>query len=110
MIRTGAMRHEVVIQRLAQQQDAAGQQSVEWVEVVRRRAAIQRLPGNEVWALAQKAGRVPTVFRLRFVPGILPEMRVVCAGVVYEIISAVDQTGIGEELVITAAARVEEAP
>lgn len=108
MVRTGEMRHQVRIEVRTATQDAAGQQADYWTEVVTRRAAIDRMPGSEVWASAQRSGRVPTVFRLRFLEGVSPGMRLVCDEKVFNILSAVDMAGRREELVITAEELVGE--
>lgn len=102
MVRAGEMRHEVRIEQRTSTLDPAGQQLDAWMTIAERRAAIQRAPGQEIWASAQRHGRVPTVFHLRYLDGVLPEMRVVLGDRVYDILSAIDPSGRREELVITA--------
>jgi SPP1 family predicted phage head-tail adaptor len=104
------MRHRVVIQRRATGVDAAGGVRNTWEEFASRLAAIEWAAGSEVWASAQRSGRVPTVFRLRYLPEVTPGMRVVYGSRVYNILSAVDQEGRKAELVITAEELVGEAP
>lgn len=110
MVHAGAMRHSIDLQQQATTQDAAGQQSLTWTTFATRRAAVDRAPGSEVWASAQRGGRVPVVFRLRFLSGVTPAMRVVFGGKAHNILSAVDEGGRGEELVITAEEIAEAAP
>jgi SPP1 family predicted phage head-tail adaptor len=109
-MRPGAMRHRVTIQRRASGVEAAGGVLNGWEDFATRSASIDRAPGSEVWAAAQKSGRVPVVFRLRYLAGVTPAMRLLHKGVVHEIKSAVDMEGRGAELVITAEELVEEAP
>lgn len=110
MIRAGPMRHVVTIQVRSTEQDAAGEPVDVWTTFATRRAAVERTPGRELVASAQRQGRVPTIFRLRFLAGVMPAMRIVHGGKVHEITSAIDQEGRGEELIITAEEIVEGSP
>lgn len=103
MIRAGPMRFQVVIERRTDEQDDAGQQLDEWDVFATRRAAMQRVTGDEIETAQQEAARVPTTFRLRWLDGVLPAMRLTCDGKVYDIKSAVDPDGLKNELIITAA-------
>ena len=107
-MRAGDMRHQVRLEERTTLQDAAGEPQLTWNLVAERRASIERSPGREVWASAQRSGRVPTVFRLRYLDGVTPAMRLIFDGKVYDILSAIDQAGRGEELLITAEEHVEE--
>lgn len=101
MMRAGQMRHQVRIEVQSTTQDTSGEQSQTWSEFATRMAAIERSRGNEVWASAQRSGRVPVVFHLRYLAGVTPGMRVVFDGKVHNILSAIDQEGRGEELILT---------
>lgn len=107
MVRAGDMKHRIKIQQRSTTQDAAGEPANTWTLFAERWAAIERTPGNETWASAQRSGRVPTVFRLRYLAGVTPAMRVVFGGKVLNVLSAVDQAGRKEELLITAEELVE---
>lgn len=102
MIRAGEMRHQVVIERRSDTQSSSGEQTQDWLLVATRRAAMQRVTGQELWTAQQQAARVPTTFRLRWLDGVLPAMRLSCEGKVYDIKSAIDPDGLRNELVITA--------
>ena len=104
------MRHRVTIQRRATGTDAAGGVLNSWEDFASRLASIDRAVGSEVWASAQRSGRVPTVFRLRYLEGVTPAMRLLFGGQAYNITSVVDQEGRKAELVITAEELVEETP
>lgn len=110
MVRAGEMRHQVVIQQRSTTQDSAGEASTVWTTFAAVRAALERAPGREVWASAQRSGRVPVVFRLRYLADVTPAMRIYFAGKVHNILSAVDVAGRKEELLITAEELVEVAP
>ncbi len=114
MIRPGDLRHVVRLERPVTTQDAAGEQSSGWTLFARRRAAIARTPGREVFASAERQGRVPTVFRLRYLADVAPSMRLIHvrdgSERVFNILSAIDPDGLGVELLISAEELVEETP
>ena len=109
-MRAGDMRHSVRLELRTTLQDAAGEPLTTWNLFAERRAAVERSPGREVWASAQRSARVPTIFRLRYLDGVTPAMRLLFDGKVYDILSAIDQAGRGEELLITAEEHVEASP
>lgn len=108
MIRAGDLRHSVTIERRSSTQDAAGEPVRTWTLVATRRAAIKRLPGSEVFSAQQNQGRVPTVFLLRWLSGVLPAMRLTSGGKVYNITSARDPDGRLEMLEVVCEELVEE--
>lgn len=116
MVRSGDMRHVVELQVRSTVQDAAGERANVWNVFTKRRAAIMRTPGNEVFASAQRAGRVPVVVKMRWLAGVTTSMRLLfrcgcCSGKgVHEVKSAIDEAGRNEELVVTAEEHPEEAP
>lgn len=109
MLNLGQMRHTVTIERRSSAQTASGMPKLEWVLVAQRRAAVEAAAGREVWAAQQQAGRIPTVFRLRWLSGVLPSMRLTWDSRLFDIVSAVDPDGRRTELVITALEQVGEA-
>lgn len=104
----GAMRQVVTIERRSTIQDAAGEPELRWLLVFKGRAELARATGREVEAAQQRQGRVPTTFKLRFLSGVLPGMRLLHAEKVFDIKSAIDPDGRRRELVITADELVEE--
>lgn len=111
MIRAGELRHRVLIERRSSTLDAAGRPAATWTEHATRWASIKRNPGNEVLAADQRTGRVPTVFLLRWLSGVLPEMRLTLLGQTprrFNILSPDDPDGRRKELHITAEELVEE--
>lgn len=109
-MRPGPMRHRVTLQQRATGTDAAGGVLNTWADFATRWASMDRAAGREVWDSAQRSGRVPAVFRMRYLAGVVPAMRLLFDGHVYNILSAVDQEGRRAELVITAEELVEDAP
>lgn len=110
MFRAGEARHQISIQSRSTVQDAAGEPANTWTEYASRRASIQRTPGKEAFAAAQDNGRIPVVFRLRWLDGVTPAMRVVFDSKVFDIRSIVDVDGRKAELMLTCDERVGEAP
>jgi SPP1 family predicted phage head-tail adaptor len=107
MIRAGELRHQVEILVRTSAQDSSGQPLDTWTVFATRMASLRRAPGREVFASAERNGRVPVVFDLRFLDGVTPAMRVRFNGKVHNIQSAFDPDGRRAELVITAEELVE---
>lgn len=106
----GELRHKVQIQTRSTVQDSAGEPQLVWNLFATRRAALERTPGKEVFTSNERQGRVPTTFRLRYLAGVLPAMRLLHGTHVYDILSAIDPDGMGAELVVTCELHVEETP
>lgn len=78
MIRSGPMRHRIDIQVRDTSPDASGEQSDVWALYTSRWAEIlPMLGGAEIVASQQRQGRVPTRFKVRYFPGVVPQMRIV---------------------------------
>lgn len=82
------MRHSVTIERRTAQRDTAGGQLDVWELFAERRAERVVQGGREAQAQQQEAGRVSTLFRVRFIDGVLTSMRLICAGRLYDIKAA----------------------
>jgi len=110
MIRIGKMQHRVRIERPSDVQGPSGQPVDEWILFASRRAAKESSAGGEHLTPPQKVARVPVLWKLRHLEGVLPTMRLVCEGRVYEILSAIDPTDERMELHISTLERVGESP
>ena len=108
MIIAGKMRYRVSIERRTTEQGASGEQLDTWVLFADRRAAKAAMTGTEQFNAQQQFGRVPTVFSVRYLEGVLPSMRLREGGKVYEIVSAVPADDIKSKLTITTLERVGE--
>lgn len=110
-IRAGELDTRIRIEQRSTAQDAAGEPAAAWTEVATRWASIERTPGSEVWASAQRNGRVPTVFRLRYLAGVVPSMRVVLGETrVYDIRSVVRPSGRAPDMLLVTDELVEATP
>ncbi len=107
-IRAGELDTRITIEERAATQDAAGEPATTWDTFADRWASIERTPGSEVWASAQRSGRVPTVFRLRYLEGVKPAMRVVLGTSVFDIRSVVRPSGRAPDMLLVCEERVEE--
>lgn len=110
MIQSGKLRFKIDIQSRATVQDSHGEPLPTWTSFANVRAAVERSPGREIFASAQTGGRVPVVFRIRYIEGIRPAMRIVFHGRVHNILSVVDQRGLKQELIILTEELTEAAP
>lgn len=110
-INAGAMREQLTIQQRTTLQGPSGEPLLQWNSFAIVRAEVTRIPGKEIYAAAERNARVPTTFKLRWLDGVVPEMRAFDTHQrVYNIKSAIDPTGRREELLLTCEELVEEQP
>jgi len=111
----GQMRHVVRIDVRSSAQDGAGEPVLSWSPFAPpMRAQLEVTPGREIWGSSERQGRVPTVFRVRYLPGVKPSMRVIHkrddSEKVFDIVSAIDPDGLRIELVLSCEELVEVDP
>lgn len=95
-LRAGKLRHMVTFQVPTVEVDSNGEQTETWVDAfdsVAFPAAILPLSGRELIAAAQVHAEVATRILLQYIPGILPEMRVVHRGTHYDIRAIIPDDG-----------------
>jgi SPP1 family predicted phage head-tail adaptor len=94
------MRKTIRIEQKTTTQDSFGEQQFAWNIVCIRRASIGRADGRELFSANERSARVPTIFITRFPRdvAVLPQMRLICDGVLYDILSAVDPDGYKAEM------------
>jgi len=111
-INAGAMREQVTIQSRTITQGSSGEPLPNWLTFATRRAEVVRMPGRSTWdaGSTERVGRLPMTFKLRWLDGVVPEMRLICRNKVHRIMSAMDPTGRQEELLITCEELVGETP
>lgn len=112
MIQAGELRHSVRIEQRTTAQDSSGDPLPVWTLFAKRRAAVGRVPGKEVFSStsAARVATVPAVWRLRYLPGVTPAMRLVHGQRVFNIISAIDPDGLKNELFINAEELIGKTP
>ena len=109
---TGAMRQAISIVARATTQEGTGELTATWSPVVtNRRAQVTQTPGRELFTGQERAAFVPTVIRIRHPRAdftVLPQMRVVFDGRLFDIKSVSDPDGLKVDLVLTCEERVNE--
>jgi SPP1 family predicted phage head-tail adaptor len=106
----GRMRLLIRLEQRTTVKNAAGEPRPEWLLFRQCRAEPVRSAGRELFTSEERLARVPTQLKIRFVDGVVPKMRIVSDGKVFNILSAVDPDGLRAELLITAEERVGEVP
>lgn len=103
MTESGSMRETIHLQAQSTAQDATGQRLLVWTDIGTRRAEKTATPGAEIWAGGERAGRVPTVFRIRYPRelDLSPKLRVVHLTRVFDVVSCVDPDGRRVDLLLT---------
>lgn len=107
MIRAGEMRHRLSIQEQTFVPDAAGQPEEAWALHAEVWGAVEPLLGNEFVASLQRQDRLPTRFRMRFLEGVVPRMRIVFDGRLFDILTVQVPAGIKHEMIVLAEEQVE---
>lgn len=106
----GEMRHQVRLEVRSSTQDAAGEPVHTWSLFAERRASFEQMPGRELWGSEQRLGRAPTIFRVRYIPGVVPSMRLIWLGRLFDVVSVTDPDGLRVEQVLTCLEQVEQSP
>jgi SPP1 family predicted phage head-tail adaptor len=75
-VRAGKLRHRVEIQQAAIEVDANGDRTETWSMFTELYASIETGNGREYYAAKQTISDISHTLRMRFRPGIKPEMRV----------------------------------
>ena len=83
----GTLTWRCTLQQPATGQDATGQPLTGWVDVAQFWADIRATDGLEAIKAGAVTSKVQTSIRLRYRTGITSGMRVVCGGVVYNILA-----------------------
>ncbi|WP_417292318.1 phage head closure protein [Desulfovibrio porci] len=86
-MRAGALRHQVTLQRFVRGQDAYGGPVEEWVDVATVWASLEAMNGREFFASQQTQSEVTQRIRIRYMPGVAADMRVVHQGTVFNIVA-----------------------
>lgn len=87
MLRPGDMRHRIAFLAPPTTQDDAGASYGAWTTHATRWAAVERTPGSEIVAAAQRQTRVPVVFSLYNLATVTAAMRVSWDGKLHNIVS-----------------------
>ena len=98
-IQAGKLRHTITIQQRTGR-DSTGALA-EWTDFATNvRASAEPLQGREYMAASGEQSAVTTRFRMRYIPGVTPDMRVVCEGRIFNIITPIDPNLLHRELLL----------
>lgn len=97
-MRTGKLRHSIIIERAIESQDSTGGITTVWKEVAKVRASFEPLTGKETYTAKQEFAQATARFRIHYIAGITPKMRVVMGGRVFDITYPFDPYDRGREL------------
>ncbi len=75
MMRTGALRHRVILESATTTSDGGGGSLIVWEQVAPLWAAIKPLTGRELLSAGQFSSTLTHQITLRYIPQVLPEMR-----------------------------------
>lgn len=98
-MRSGQLRQYLLsVQSPPGAQDDDGNPRTEWWTVCQPYAKKEDLSGRELFAAQAAQSEVTTRFRIRYRTGITAKMRVLCGGVIYNIVAVLDREGSKREL------------
>jgi SPP1 family predicted phage head-tail adaptor len=97
-MRSGKLRHTVTLQSLVETQDGYGGTTESWTDFATVRASVEPLQGREYFAAQQERAEVTTRFRIRYIPGVLPTMRIMFDGRAFNIESIINPNERNREL------------
>lgn len=100
MIKIGELRHGVTLQKKEITEDDLKQQAENWMDVDRVWAAVEPLSGREYFVARQVNSEVSAKITIRYRKDIIPDMRVVFGGRVFDILSVINTKERCESLVL----------
>lgn len=89
-MRSGNLKHKIVIESYAETKNAVGEVTKEWSEFATTYSSIVPLSGNEKFSSNEVHAEVTHKIEMRFISGVLPKMRVVYGSRNFDIKSAIN--------------------
>lgn len=96
----GKLRHRVTLQESAAVRDSFGAEVETWTDITTLWASVEPLSGREYFAAQQVNTEISTKITLRYRAGIKPEMQILFASRVFEILSVVNPEEKNTQLVL----------
>lgn len=84
-MQSGKLRHKILIEKVTETINDAGEVTENWVEFANIWAQIMPLVGREYWSSRQIESEVTGKIRIRYLPGITPKMRINSNNKIYNI-------------------------
>lgn len=102
-MKSGRLRFRVAIEQYTEAQDSAGQPIKSWIPFAERKASIDPIDPLRTPTFRADERFEPSTFRIgmRYVPGLIPTMRVRYGEIIYEILDAADTQTRHREHVLT---------
>lgn len=97
-MRAGALRHSLTIQTATETQNDHGEVVKAWSEFAVVNGSIDPLSGREFWRSRQVQADVTHVVTIRYLPGVIPKMRVLHGSRVLYITSVLNSDERNREL------------
>lgn len=89
-MKAGDLRDLITIESRTVEQIGSGEEIPTWGTFAQVYAAIEPISGREYFVANQTANAATTRIRIRYYPGVVPQMRVVHGAVVYNILDVQD--------------------
>jgi SPP1 family predicted phage head-tail adaptor len=99
-MQSGKLRHLVTLEQRTTAPNEFGEPVESWSTYRTVRASREDIAGREWFAAQQTQSEVTTRFELRYMDGVTTAMRVMAAGVPYNIVSVADPEGRRRKLVL----------
>lgn len=93
MLSAGQLRNQIKLQAPASGEDALGQPTVGWNDVVTVWANIRHMSGSEAIRAGMEGSTVKASIRIRYREGVTPAMRVLYGSTVYRILAVLPDGG-----------------
>lgn len=84
-MRAGELDRKIVIERVTETQNAIGEPVASWATFATVWAAVKPVRGREYFAAQGMQAEADSVFRIRWLDGVTPKMRISYDGAVYDI-------------------------
>jgi len=97
-MRGGKLRHQIVIQQTTESRNAVGEVDDTWSTFATVRASVEPLQGRESFVLSQSLAEMTIRFRIRYLDGVTPKMRISYDSRLFDIESVVHVNERGREM------------
>ena len=97
-MRSGALRHKITIQQPAEAQDASGSVESSWIPFATVSAAYEPQSGKESFTEDQEQATSSIRFRVRYLSGVTPKMRISFDSRLFDILFVKDVGGRRKQL------------
>ena len=104
-MRAGTLRNKITIQELNSTVNSSGEDEDSWQEYVTVRASVEPLRERERFEAQQAQNEATVRFRIRYLPGVTAELRILYDSKYYDIESVIDPNDRHRELIVLAVER-----